>query len=66
MGAFDSILFAHVLEHMTARDGLKRGFGVEEWNLEPKDQRCPSPQAPGIDSFVFAYADRAPEGGASP
>jgi 2-polyprenyl-3-methyl-5-hydroxy-6-metoxy-1,4-benzoquinol methylase len=22
-GAFDSILFAHVLEHMTARDGLK-------------------------------------------
>lgn len=23
MGAFDSILFAHVLEHMTARDGLK-------------------------------------------
>jgi hypothetical protein len=37
-----------------------RGFGVEEWNLGPRDQRRPSPYAPGIDSFVIAYSDRAP------
>jgi hypothetical protein len=45
---------------------VARGFGVEEWNLGPKDQRRPSPYAPGTDSFVFAYSDRAPGGGSGP
>jgi len=30
---------------------VARGFGVEEWNLGPKDQRRPSPYAPGVDQF---------------
>jgi hypothetical protein len=38
----------------------ERGFGVEEWNLGPKDQRRASD---GIKQFVFAYTDRAPGGG---
>jgi hypothetical protein len=45
---------------------VARGFGVEEWNLGPKDQRRPSPYAPGIDSFIFAYSGRAPGGGPGP
>jgi hypothetical protein len=45
---------------------VERSFGVEEWNLGPKDQRRPSPYAPGIDSFVFAYSGRAPGGGPGP
>jgi hypothetical protein len=45
---------------------VARGFGVEEWNLGPKDQRRPSPYVPGIDSFVLAYSDRAPRPGAAP
>jgi hypothetical protein len=42
------------------------GFGVEEWNLGPKDQRRPSPYAPGIDSFVFSYSERAHRGDSGP
>ena len=45
---------------------VARGFGVEEWNLGPKDQRRPSPYAPGTDSLVFAYSGRAPGGGPGP
>jgi hypothetical protein len=45
---------------------VARGFGVEEWNLGPKDQRRASPYAPGIDSFVFAYSDSAAEGDPGP
>jgi hypothetical protein len=39
---------------------VARGFGVEEWNLGPKDIRRPSPYAPGSGSFAFAYCNRAP------
>jgi hypothetical protein len=45
---------------------VAHSFGVEEWNLGPKDQRRPSPYAPGIDSFAFAYSDRATGGGPGP
>ena len=45
---------------------VARGFGVEEWNLGPKDQRRPSPYAPGVDGFVFAYSSHAPGGGPGP
>jgi len=45
---------------------VARGFGVEEWNLGPNEQRQPSPYVPGINSFVFAYSDRPPGGGPSP
>jgi len=42
---------------------VARGFGVEEWNLGPKDQRRPSPYAPASTVSLFAYSDRAPGGG---
>jgi hypothetical protein len=45
---------------------VARGFGVEEWNLGPKDQGRPSPSAPGADSFLFAYSERAPGGRTGP
>ncbi len=45
---------------------VERGFGVEEWNLGPTDQRRASPYAPGSTSFVFAYSGRAPESGPGP
>ena len=44
---------------------VERGFGVEEWNLGPKDQRQVSKDLPGIKRFVFAYSDHAPVGGVS-
>jgi hypothetical protein len=43
---------------------VERGFGVEEWNLGPKDQRQASKELPGAKSFVFAYSARASPGGA--
>jgi hypothetical protein len=45
---------------------VARGFGVEEWNLGPNDQRRPSPYAPGVDSFIFAYSSHAPGIGPGP
>jgi hypothetical protein len=45
---------------------VARRFGVEEWNLGPKDQRRPSPYAPGIDSFAFAYSNHAAANGPAP
>jgi hypothetical protein len=45
---------------------VAHGFGVEEWNLGPNDQRRPSPYVPGLDSFVVAYSSRAPGGGPGP
>jgi hypothetical protein len=45
---------------------VARGFGVEEWNLGPTDQRRLSPYTPGIESFVFAYSGTAPRGGPHP
>jgi hypothetical protein len=38
---------------------VERRFGVEEWNLGPKDQRQPSTDTPGVERFAFAYSDRA-------
>ncbi len=38
---------------------IERGFGVEEWNLGPKDQRQISKELPGVKRFVFAYSDHA-------
>jgi hypothetical protein len=43
---------------------VERGFGVEEWNLGPKDQRQASNDLPGVKRFVFAYSGHASAGGA--
>jgi len=45
---------------------VARAWGVEEWNLGPKDQRRPSPLAPGAGSFVFAYSDPTAKGTPAP
>jgi hypothetical protein len=43
-----------------------RGFGVEEWNLGPTDQRQTSKDLPGTKRLVFAYSGRAPSSGGGP
>jgi hypothetical protein len=43
---------------------VERGFGVEEWNLGPKDQRQASNELPGVKGFVFAYSGPVSAGGA--
>jgi hypothetical protein len=45
---------------------VKRGFGVEEWNLGPNDQRQATKDLPGVKRFVFAYSDGASRSGSSP
>jgi hypothetical protein len=45
---------------------VERSFGVEEWNLGPKDQRQEPMELPGIKRFVFAYSDHASRSGSSP
>jgi hypothetical protein len=45
---------------------VERGFGVEEWNLGPEDQRQVSKDLPGIKRFVFAYSDHSSRSGSSP
>jgi hypothetical protein len=44
---------------------VERGFGVEEWNLGPKDQRRVSQDSPATKRFEFAYSDHAAAGGVS-
>jgi len=44
---------------------VERGYGVEEWNLGPKDQRRMSQDSPAIKRFEFAYSDHAEAGGVS-
>jgi len=43
---------------------VARGFGVEEWNLGPTDQRRPSPYAAGVNNFQFEYSSAAGSKGA--
>jgi hypothetical protein len=43
-----------------------RTFGVEEWNLGPKDQRQESKDMPGVKRFVFSYTDHSSKNGSDP
>jgi len=40
---------------------VQRKLGVEEWNLDPGDQRHVSPEIPGIKQFLFSYSDPPPD-----
>jgi hypothetical protein len=74
LGAQDLILFSRGPEldaelrrqNWSSAVLVERGYGVEEWNLGPKDQRRSPKDSPGSKRFVFAYSDHAPAAGSGP